>query len=118
MGSYSAKPAAQNGVIDYKQWLDYNSQNRGFSGAPLIIPSKKDGGWLHKYQNGGTADQDGSEVTYVTDPNDPRLKDYQTRLNLYNYSQIPNWWVKKDVDVINEILSGTNKKRSAKHRLL
>lgn len=44
MGSYSAKPAAQNGVIDYKQWTDYNSQNRGFSGAPLIIPSKHDGG--------------------------------------------------------------------------
>jgi hypothetical protein len=44
MGSYSAKPKAHNGVLDYKQWLDYNTYNRGFSGAPMMIPKKNNGG--------------------------------------------------------------------------
>lgn len=48
MGSYSAKPKAHGDVLDYNQWLDYNTYNRGFSGAPLVIPKKKKGG-----QHGG-----------------------------------------------------------------
>lgn len=53
MGSYSAKPKAKNGVLDYNQWKNFNTYNRGFSGAPLMIPIKKNGGetnnWLNKY---------------------------------------------------------------------
>jgi hypothetical protein len=53
MGSYSAKPKARDGVLDYNQWIKYNTYNRGFSGAPLMIPIKKNGGetnnWLNKY---------------------------------------------------------------------
>jgi hypothetical protein len=53
MGSYSAKPKAKDGVLDYNQWIDYNTYNKGFSGAPLMIPIKKNGGetnnWLDKY---------------------------------------------------------------------
>lgn len=44
MGSYSAKPKAHGDKLDYNQWLDYNQYNRGFSGAPLIIPKQKYGG--------------------------------------------------------------------------
>lgn len=43
MGSYSAKPKALNGKLDYNQWLNYNQQNQGFSGAPLIIPKTSAG---------------------------------------------------------------------------
>jgi hypothetical protein len=46
MGSYSAKPKSHNGVLDYNQWLDYNTYNRGFSGAPIIIPKQKYGGYV------------------------------------------------------------------------
>jgi hypothetical protein len=51
MGSYSAKPKAKSDVLDYNQWLDYNTYNRGFSGAPLIIPVKRKGG-LVQFQLG------------------------------------------------------------------
>jgi hypothetical protein len=45
MGSYSAKPKAKSdGTLDYDQWLDYNNYNKGFSGAPLMIPKNKYGG--------------------------------------------------------------------------
>jgi hypothetical protein len=45
MGSYSAKPKAdKNNELDYDQWIDFNSYNRGFSGAPLMIPKEKYGG--------------------------------------------------------------------------
>lgn len=40
MGSYSAKPKSHNGKLNYKQWQDYNTYNRGFSGAPIMIPKK------------------------------------------------------------------------------
>jgi hypothetical protein len=43
MGSYSAKPKAKNGTLDYDQWEGYNSYNKGFSGAPLIVPNYKHG---------------------------------------------------------------------------
>jgi hypothetical protein len=69
------------------------------NGGDISIPDLSRPAWLDKYQ-------DGSEVTYVTDPNDPRLKDYQTRMNLYRYSQIPNYWLRDDVYDINTILSG------------
>jgi hypothetical protein len=53
MGSYSAKPKSRDGVLDYNQWKNFNTYNRGFSGAPLMIPIKKNGGetnnWLNKY---------------------------------------------------------------------
>lgn len=38
MGSYSAKPKSHNGNLNYKQWQDYNTYNKGFSGAPIMIP--------------------------------------------------------------------------------
>jgi hypothetical protein len=45
MGSYSAKPKAdKNNELDYNQWIDFNTYNRGFSGAPLMIPKEKNGG--------------------------------------------------------------------------
>lgn len=45
MGSYSAKPKAKKGdILDYNQWLDFNTYNRGFSGAPIIIPKNMYGG--------------------------------------------------------------------------
>jgi hypothetical protein len=69
------------------------------NGGDISIPNLSRPAWLDKYQ-------DGSEVTYVTDPNDPRLKDYQTRMNLYRYSQIPNYWLRDSVYDINTILSG------------
>jgi len=54
MGSYSAKPKSKKGILDYKQWIDYNRYNMGFSGAPLMVPEKKIGGetknWLNKYK--------------------------------------------------------------------
>lgn len=46
MGSYSGKPKAKNNELDYDQWIDFNSYNQGFSGAPLMIPSNKFGGEL------------------------------------------------------------------------
>jgi hypothetical protein len=53
MGSYSAKPKATGkDELDYDQWIDFNSYNRGYSGAPLMIPSKKYGG-VASFQNGG-----------------------------------------------------------------
>lgn len=54
--------------------------------------------WLNKYQDAG-------EVIYVDDPNDPRLLDYQTRQNLWKYSQIPNMY-HLDKLGLDEILSG------------
>lgn len=54
--------------------------------------------WLNKYQDAG-------EVIYVDDPNDPRLLDYQTRMNLWKYSQIPNVYHKDQLD-LDAILSG------------
>jgi hypothetical protein len=39
MGSYSAKPKAQDGFLNYKQWKNFNTYNRGYSGAPIIIPN-------------------------------------------------------------------------------
>jgi uncharacterized membrane protein (UPF0127 family) len=52
MGSYSAKPAAKDGKLDYNQWYDYNQYNRGMSGAPLIIANQQAGG-VKRYQGGG-----------------------------------------------------------------
>lgn len=44
MGSYSAKPKADNnGVLNYNQWSNYNTYNKGRSGAPLIIPKEQGG---------------------------------------------------------------------------
>ena len=54
MGSYSAKPKAHGDVLDYNQWLNYNSYNRGFSGAPMVIPKNKYGGI---YQDGGEEEE-------------------------------------------------------------
>ena len=53
MGSYSAKPKAHGDKLDYNQWLDYNTYNRGFSGAPMIIPKNKYGGSLPEFQTRG-----------------------------------------------------------------
>lgn len=43
MGSYSAKPKAKDGVLDYSQWINFNNYNKGFSGAPLMIRRKNGG---------------------------------------------------------------------------
>jgi hypothetical protein len=69
------------------------------NGGDISIPNLSRQVWLDKYQDAG-------EVTYVTDLNDPRLKDYQTRMNLYRYSQIPNYWLRDSIYDINTILSG------------
>lgn len=53
MGSYSAKPKAHDGKLNYDQWLNYNNYNRGFSGAPMMIPKKQNGGQLPFYQMKG-----------------------------------------------------------------
>lgn len=44
MGSYSAKPKGQNGNLNYNQWGQFNTYNKGYSGAPMIIPQMPDGG--------------------------------------------------------------------------
>lgn len=45
MGSYSAKPKADaQGNLNYQQWANYNTYNRGRSGAPIAIPLKQQGG--------------------------------------------------------------------------
>lgn len=44
MGSYSAKPRGKDGKLDYDQWFDFNTYNRGYSGAPLIIANQQSGG--------------------------------------------------------------------------
>lgn len=44
MGSFSAKPKAKNGKLNYNQLSNYNTYNKGHAGAPIIIP---------KYENGG-----------------------------------------------------------------
>jgi hypothetical protein len=50
-GSYSAKPLAKNKKLHYNQWADFNTIDRGKSGAPIMIiandkavPTKKTGG--------------------------------------------------------------------------
>ena len=44
MGSYSAKPKAYNDdVLSYNQWSNFNTYNKGRSGAPLIIPKETGG---------------------------------------------------------------------------
>jgi hypothetical protein len=55
MGSYSAKPKAKNGTLDYDQWEGYNSYNKGFSGAPLMIPK-------YKYGTGALTIPEGSAI--------------------------------------------------------
>ena len=80
--------------------------------GPKVVPAPtfKSGGWLEKYQ-------DGSQVTYVDDSNDPRLQDYQTRMNLWKYSQLPNLYHKQTIDA-NEILSGVyNQEDLSKDRI-
>lgn len=52
MGSYSAKPKANKGKLNYDQWIDYNTYNRGFSGAPLMIPIKRQGGFIQMAPGG------------------------------------------------------------------
>jgi len=111
MGSYSAKPKAHGDKLDYDQWLDYNQYNRGFSGAPLIIPKEeyggdpslpnitghypfggqntkththmKEGGWLDQYQKKGEVKpyQSKSQKDY-----DYRKKMYNDSLQAYNIS--------------------------------
>lgn len=44
MGSYSAKPVSKNGKLSTKQWESFNYNNKGYSGAALIIPKKENGG--------------------------------------------------------------------------
>jgi hypothetical protein len=45
MGSYSAKPKARpDGTLGYNQWRNFNTYNRGRSGAPIIIPKQEYGG--------------------------------------------------------------------------
>jgi len=101
MGSYSAKPAAQDDIIDYRQWLDYNSQNRGFSGAPLIIPSNRDGGtihqdnfkiggWLSKYQPGGPKEDLSKFMKQPVDPNDLRYVGNQQAVQDNTRVVVPN----------------------------
>lgn len=68
-----------------------------------------EGNWLTKYQDAG-------EVIYVDDPNDPRLLDYQTRLNLYNYGQLPNLYHRDKIG-IEDILSGKYDQENIKERL-
>jgi len=55
MGSYSAKPKAKKGTLDYDQWTGYNNYNKGFSGAPLIIPN-------YKYGTGALTIPEGSAI--------------------------------------------------------
>ena len=43
MGSYSAKPKSHNGVISNEQWENYNSNNKGYSGAALMYPMEHGG---------------------------------------------------------------------------
>lgn len=50
-GSYSGKPLAKNKKLHYNQWADFNTIDRGKSGAPIMIiandkavPTKKTGG--------------------------------------------------------------------------
>lgn len=72
MGSYSAKPKAHDGKLNYNQWLNYNNYNRGFSGAPIMIPLKKRGGSTFSgnafYDEGGELPkaQVGINSPYVT----------------------------------------------------
>jgi hypothetical protein len=120
-GSYNSKPKArdENNFIPYSDYNTFHNDSR--TGAGLAVPAyayggstlsklpyKKYGGALNKYKkmNKYQSDVNGSEVIYVDDPNDPRLKDYQTRMNLYRYSQIPNYWLRDSIYDINTILSG------------
>ena len=56
MGSYSAKPKAKpDGTLSYDQWANYNTYNKGRSGAPLMIPKSKlklggEISWIDKYK--------------------------------------------------------------------
>jgi len=43
MGSYSAKPKSHNGVLSNEQWENYNSNNKGYSGAALMYPMEHGG---------------------------------------------------------------------------
>ena len=53
-GSYSAKPAAYPGnILNHRQWAGFNSLNKGYSGAALMVPSKKYGGTA-EYQDSGS----------------------------------------------------------------
>ena len=81
MGSYSAKPKAHGTTLDYNQWLDYNQYNKGFSGAPLVIPAKKYGGSLNKYQKGTEVHQ-----KVYTDPEEFAIANraYNDSLDAYN----------------------------------
>lgn len=40
MGSYSAKPKSKNGVLSNEQWENYNTNNKGYSGAALMFPKE------------------------------------------------------------------------------
>ena len=68
-------------------------------GGDISIPDLSKSSWLDKYQSAG-------EVIPVTDRNDPRLLDYQKRMNLWKYSQIPNIWLKEDLGNTEDIISG------------
>ena len=55
MGSYSAKPKSKNGVISNEQWENYNSNNKGYSGAALMYPMEF-GGLVEEFRDGGKID--------------------------------------------------------------
>ena len=71
MGSYSAKPVSKNGKLSTKQWESFNYNNKGYSGAALIIPKKEQGG----------------EVVY--NPRDKEFKEWYNRNTLEGQNNIP-----------------------------
>jgi LysM repeat protein len=58
MGSYSAKPKSHNGVLSNEQWQNYNTNNKGYSGAALMYPMKY----------GGYAASDNIDMGYYSNP--------------------------------------------------
>jgi LysM repeat protein len=55
MGSYSAKPKSHNGQLSNSQWENYNTNNKGYSGAALMYPMEF-GGLVDQYPSGGKID--------------------------------------------------------------
>ncbi len=65
------KPVSKKGKLSTKQWESFNYNNKGYSGAALIIPKKEQGG----------------EVVY--NPRDKEFKEWYNRNTLEGQNNIP-----------------------------
>ena len=51
VGSFSARPQASNGKLDFNQWSGFNKASNPHVGGALAFPSMKVGGEMSKKQN-------------------------------------------------------------------